>query len=238
MKAAYLITCFLLSLPFSIFAQQDTIKENHLEFFEYLGTATFLVKRDWPSNSKGSFFIKKIWYRGGIEGKPEGERVIEYHSLDSVMYTNPETSFGPGAYPEEIHIQFANENVGFLYGYGVVYDYYPFLYRTEDGGRTWKLIKLETGQLYKNSLFMFDANRGILLKNAGYVNKYEYFATNDGGLTWQEKTIHPTKSNLKEANKIHVPFPVYNHQGIVTIVFDGKHVFQSTDFGQSFKYLK
>ncbi len=237
MKAAYIIICFFLAMPFNIFAQQDTIRENHLELFEYLGTATFLVKRDMPANPKGSFFIKKIWYRGGIEGKPEGEKVVEYIPLSPVLY-GPETSFGPGAYPEEIHIQFASENVGFLYGYGVIYSYYPFLYRTDDGGRTWKLIKLETRQLFKNSLFMFDANRGILLSYNGLGTHYDYYVTTDAGITWEKKTIRTPKIENKNPMSLFMPHPVYNHNGIVTLVYDGKHVFQSTDHAQSFKHLK
>jgi hypothetical protein len=233
MRFAKILLCLLTAIPFITSAQENNPKDYHLEYFQRFSTTIFLVKRDTSLRGVGGYFIKTLTYNANRE------RVYSYYNLDSLLFYDTATSFGPGpTAPEEIHISFTDELNGFLYGYGTIYTYYPFIYRTADGGKTWTRIELNTGQLYKNSFYMFDAQHGIAISNSGHGNTYDYFITSDGGVTWQKQSITANADDPKKPVNLVEPWPVYRPDGKVTIVFGGYHVFQSTDHGNNFKLLK
>ena len=201
-------------------------EEYHLEFYQGSSSSViYLVTREESPMNKGGYYIKTVRHN-------DTGRVVAYYGLNTLLFYDTATTFGPGGAMSigAIHIHFTDELNGFLYGFGMVYTYYPFLYRTSDGGKTWTPLRLDVGRtLGKHSLHFFDSQRGLLLADG-----YGYYTTTDGGVTWLQRALADTG---KEGSTFGLT-PVYGSNGTVTLVNVDGRVFQSTDYGNNFKRLE
>lgn len=77
-------------------------------------------------------------------------------------------------------IQFADGNIGFSIGKDAAG--YGYIYKTIDGGLSWKRVDPKSADL--NKIKMIDANNGYAVGNDGLLLK-----TTDGGINWQVITI-------------------------------------------------
>lgn len=85
-------------------------------------------------------------------------------------------------------ISFINETTGFIYGYYNVLNgsWYGVLYKTTDGGESWKKQYYST-VYHMHSMKFFDADNGIALN---VINSGAYIlTTNNGGLSWQTGNV-------------------------------------------------
>ncbi len=146
-------------------------------------------------------------------------------------------------------IEFVNRKVGFLYGNSLMYGYYPFVYRTEDGGHTWSFFTagdLMHGENFMGPqlthLHMFDDKHGIILWRMG-VTEQQYSLTSDGGVTWQ---LHDFRLSALRRSGIlsHVEF---TGEAGVTLVYlvtnlagrsdTDTEIMKSENYGKSFRRL-
>jgi hypothetical protein len=230
MKFFYKLTYFLFLLPAYSVAQVKT-GEVHLDHAQvHSNIVIYLVKKDTLTKGSAGYYIKTtMWHPW------ENTTEIKYYPLDSLLFYNEETRFGPGVtYPEKINIKFVTVQDGFLFGYGVIYAHYPFLYRTADGGKTWTPIRLDTGPLSPTKFYMFNDKRGMILADKADENSYYYYTTVDGGINWLKQAITMNSAGSTAMTK---PYAVFRPDGLVTLVF-GADVFQSNDFGNTFRSLK
>lgn len=166
-------------------------------------------------------------------------------NLDSVLSVLKGTLNTP-----TLNIHFVNKNLGFIYGYATVYAFYPILFRTEDGGKTWQtIIAGTTGTpLRRTDFFMFDEKNGIIVNNWGNEPNFNYMLTNDGGKTWKQHVFKISQKNIRILNEDGMLTESYNEDGQVSIIFttpdSGRRgtsrvlMIQSNDFGKTFKELK
>lgn len=112
---------------------------------------------------------------------------------------------------ENIHLFFTDAQHGFIYGNEMGYGFWPFLFKTDDGGKHWerKLFKPYQGgtEINQDNFYMFDNKRGILIYNTdnrvkfveGTKQYFKYYITDDGGDTWKKK-----KLKLKHAQGLRI----------------------------------
>ena len=144
-------------------------------------------------------------------------------------------------------VRFVNRNLGFMYGTNGSLMYWPFMYRTEDGGKSWTLlIQRDLGAslvIDPEQFYMFNEKQGIIVWQNGSAVDQAYSITSDGGKTWTRGWV---KTGYYNASLTTVAF---SKQGEVTMMFQGVYseekgavqqssVYKSTDFGKSFRELK
>lgn len=182
-----------------------------------------------------------------IVGTIETVEPINISSIESLLPTYSKAK-------NNYSIWFVNRNLGFFYGFIMAEKFFPFLYRTEDGGKSWNLVLgSEKGgfQFERHEFMMFNERQGIafytdnstknLLKRVvlKHNKRLRYYLTDDGGITWKYK-----KKRLK---RVRLYKTIKNESCIQptgTIEFkcitrkEGKPdlVLRSTNFGKSFKY--
>ena len=177
--------------------------------------------------------------------------------LDGIVYST-------GNPTEELHFQFTDSKNGFIYGNEMGYGYWPFLFKTSDGGRHWNRIlfkEVQSGtELFKDHFYMFDKQRGILIHNVDNVKRklgkeikyFQYYLTNDGGSTWTKRTFRLKQAKgLRIENNPYFMNCSFNNKGEVEVqilrppwaVAEGKRkvkdrlslLLKSEDFGKNFK---
>ena len=148
-----------------------------------------------------------------------------------------------------ISAQFVNEKLGFIYETGGCYATYNWLYRTEDGGNTWKRviakIDNEFSYIRGKEFFMFNEKSGIVLWQMKD-EQLTWLVTNDGGLTWTNKT-----ENFKDVGEQfqYIIQTSFNENGIITLHVTANMqsleemkknlvMIQSIDAGNSFYLLQ
>ncbi|MFM2017726.1 MAG: Photosynthesis system assembly factor [Bacteroidota bacterium] len=153
-------------------------------------------------------------------------------------------------YSDVPELEFVNRKIGFLYGNSLMYGYYPFVYRTEDGGHNWTFYTV--GDLKKDAslmgpalthLHMFDDKHGIILWQMGVTQQF-YSLTSDGGATWQQHEFR--LSGLCKSGRLsHVAFAgesgitlVYLVTNIVGGSDNDTEIMKSDDYGKTFRRLK
>jgi len=161
-------------------------------------------------------------------------------------------AFSSGNPIQRIHIQFLNQQTGFLCGYESGYGYYPFVFKTSDSGQHWKRVLFEKSDwgcpLRPSDFFMFDVNRGIVVANWHNVNSLDYYLTNDGGETWKKNKFRMRDSGVEIKNHDAYLKTVFSADGQITcLVMDPDleygvnttaFILKSDDFGKSFRILK
>jgi photosystem II stability/assembly factor-like uncharacterized protein len=163
--------------------------------------------------------------------------------LDTSLSGNPLT---------EINIHFTDPKTGFLYGYETGYGYLTFLFRTEDGGKTWKRIILDdigySSQLSRNDFFMFNTKQGIIISLGNFPVEFHYFLTSDGGKTWQEhQSTLPDKDMMLTNGEDYLKASFSSDGKVTVMIIDPvdynsnitkTFVLQSSNFGESFHEMK
>ncbi|MBK7763713.1 MAG: hypothetical protein IPI46_10130 [Bacteroidetes bacterium] len=149
-----------------------------------------------------------------------------------------------------LNIHFVNKDLGFIYGYSAVYAFYPILFRTNDGGKTWQTIFAGgIGTPFRRSdFFMFNESKGIIVNNWNSEPVFNYMLTLDGGKSWKQHSFNISQNDIRIMNAEGALSEVYSEDGHVTIIFrspdNGKRgsgkilVIQSKDYGKTFKELK
>jgi hypothetical protein len=123
------------------------------------------------------------------------ERHVFITRLDSIVYST-------GNPLENISMQFATEQLGFIVGNEMGYGYWPFVFRTTDGGLTWERQLFKDHEygapIYKEHFNMFNKQQGILIHNTDPIDRIRsdkkglflrYYLTKDGGKTWHKKKV-------------------------------------------------
>ena len=189
-----------------------------------------------------------LMFSDGWDDKPVFEvfhldtiRRRAFRSYCAARTTGPMIDVYTNQLPE---VLFVNRKLGFLYGTSMAYRYYPFMYRTEDGGKTWALLtSSELGTMHSFSgeqFHMFGEKQGIIIWSVGRASEQTYSLTSDGGATW---TVHA----IKTAEDAYLTNTTYTMDGLtMTFAVNGKKenepvrtiVMRSTDFGRTFKELK
>ena len=124
--------------------------------------------------------------------------------IDAVRKTSGAALQGHGRIAE-LNVQFVDRQVGFLYGFELGYGYFPFLFRTADGGRSWTSSaphkKGDPGWSYpfrRSDFFMFDGSRGIALTGGNDDTGLRYFITTDSGVSWTKKEFKLSRPALRQ----------------------------------------
>lgn len=154
--------------------------------------------------------------------------------------------FNYGGLPQ---IDFVDRNLGFLYGTAMVYAYYPFVYRTTDGGHTWTFYtykELAEARgimgMQLEHFHMFDDKHGIILWSWDAVSQH-YSLTSDGGATWKHHSfLLPSVGKCVQLD--HVTFTGVSNVTLVYVVSDCKdskssdtRIMKSENYGKSFRRL-
>ncbi len=164
------------STPLGINIYQGTTQENGLEYI-YLPS-----KEGWKAelNAEGMFKESITLYKtddGGkkwnkLTGTEDKNTTIPFESKTGIIFTDSNSGWITTQIPK---------------------DGYIGLFRTTDGGTTWKQQKLTISDKYLTSQFttyppvFFTAKDGLLLSYAfDDVPKQLVFATHDGGNTWNQ----------------------------------------------------
>jgi photosystem II stability/assembly factor-like uncharacterized protein len=149
-----------------------------------------------------------------------------------------------------LNLHFVNKDLGFIYGFSAVYAFYPLLFRTDDGGKTWQTIYAGgMGTPFRRSdFFMFNTSQGIIVNNWNSQPDFHYMLTQDGGKTWKQCTYKISRNDIRILNADGYLSEVYSEDGRVTVIFNNNdkgnrgsgivHVIQSTDHGKTFRELK
>lgn len=218
----------LLFTSFASFAQQDSIlqvEQTSSRRFIYLTVA----KPDKEKGTSWRFLLRTY--------KDEVETI---YSLDSIQ-----RSTCHGWFPEHRNIQFVNDSVGFFYGTAIGYGYCAFVFRTDNGGRTWQQLHITKESYYTiapHQFYMFNEQQGIALARLSK-DTMSYYLTDDGGRTWQSHNI--SLNGLQHEGFLR---PVYSADGNVVFVVERPFhkgrtskiygVLRSQDHGKTFKVLK
>ena len=144
-------------------------------------------------------------------------------------------------------IFFIDDSTGFLFESGGCYAYYNWMYRTADKGHTWKKVVFEIGtelfpDLNAKKFYMFGHQRGIIIWQVANGNLV-ISTTADGGFTWTREIIL-IGTEIPVRNIDNIRFAA-NGQILVTVSEyttaetsnNPAMVFQSTDFGKSWRML-
>lgn len=176
----------------------------------------------------------------------EAQRKYRSHERDTLTDYNS-SFFNYGGLPQ---IEFVNRELGFMYGTSLVYAFYPFVYRTADGGHTWTFFTYkelaEAGSIMGMPLehfHMFDEKHGIILWSRDAVSQH-YSLTSDGGATWKHHSFL-LPSVGKCVGLDHVSFTGTASVTLVYIVSDCKDskssdtkIMKSGNYGRTFSQLK
>jgi photosystem II stability/assembly factor-like uncharacterized protein len=123
-------------------------------------------------------------------------------------------------------ISFVNETTGYIYGYYNVLNgsWYGVLYRTTDGGESWK--KQYYGNVYHmHSMKFFDADNGIALNviNSGA----NILTTNNGGLSWEVGSVELDASAYR----------LFFSGDICYVTGKNQKILKSTDHGKTWQTI-
>jgi photosystem II stability/assembly factor-like uncharacterized protein len=135
--------------------------------------------------------FKQIWFADERHGWAAAEKVITNHDSMTILPTLVRTADGGltwrevkapgGGRIDATHLEFRGSSLGWAAGRTGVW-------RTVDGGVTWKLSRLWKRWMTGLVCF-FDATHGWVLAsgNGGPVDSFmeKFFSTSDGGRTWQ-----------------------------------------------------
>ncbi|MBL7767108.1 MAG: hypothetical protein JNJ58_13495 [Chitinophagaceae bacterium] len=242
----FILFVFSLFMTECIHAQNISEPKEHIIQVQLLSSkeAYYLVSQNAYLNGDSSSVLN---LRSQIQLKYTNDdgKTFTLCNLDSVLAALK----GPLSSPE-LHIHFVNKHLGFIYGYSAVYAFYPILFRTDDGGKTWQTIFAGiTGNPFRRSdFFMFNESDGIIVSNWDHGNNFNYMLTHDGGKTWKPRTFKISRKDIRILNAEGMLSEVYSEDGHVTVMFTnadgGKrgsgniHIIQSTDFGRTFRELK
>jgi len=193
--------------------------------------------------------VYSLVYQEYVQNEKQQEYTVQLNELIPDLKWGWETM-------DELQLFFVNKKLGYLYGFSKGYGYHPHFYKTTDGGRSWTIKIFDDYTLYlpfdKNSFFMFDDQKGILMMNTKHFTKdnflLDYYLTKDGWETWK---LHQIDLN-DQANNEHLINQIqryYSTDGTITFLLHDKIktrptqktnllIFQSKDFGHSFSLLK
>jgi photosystem II stability/assembly factor-like uncharacterized protein len=152
---------------------------------------------------------------------------------------------------ENIDIHFLDKQYGFVFGNEVGYAFYPFILKTENGGKTWQRQLFSNGAIgspiLSDNFFMFDKQKGITIANWGDESKFNYYITEDGGKTWKNKSFDISDKEFRVLNAPNIQKVIFNQSGEVTVILfdfdlqrfrDNKVMFfKSKDFGNTFEMI-
>lgn len=153
---------------------------------------------------------------------------------------------------ENINIHFLDAQYGFIFGNECGYAFYPFILKTENGGKSWKRVLFEKGTigppLISDNFFMFDKDKGITIGNWNDESKFTYYLTTDGGESWKKKAFNIKNKDFRTMNVSRLQSVVFNESGKITVIlFDidlQQHrdnsvmILKSSDFGRNFEIVK
>ncbi|TFW11695.1 glycosyl hydrolase [Massilia arenosa] len=114
------------------------------------------------------------------------------------------------------------------------------LYRTDDGGATWKLLATNTDPKgFWDAMAFWDANKGILFGDP-VDGRFQVLVTADGGKTWQPSTDAAGLAAVKDEGAFAASGTCLSVDGaddawFVTGGAQGSRVFHSTDKGKTWK---
>ncbi len=241
-RCVLVLACTTFVLAIGSTAQGNTPKDEIIEvqkvdssgFFYFVVRTVKADTAQYPS----SYFLLKFTEDGGTS-------FIEH----------PMTQVSEGMYGgsnEQIHISFVNRQLGFVFGHSMEYGFWPFVFRTADGGISWQRVAFEKGEygtpLYYQHFFMFNERQGILLQNWSSPGKLHYLLTNDGGITWKKRSFKLRNTDMLVRNEGGGISAYYSADGIATVVIvqldhdlrknNRVAVVRSENFGADFHELK
>jgi hypothetical protein len=239
MKIIFTILFSVCIIPYNSYAQTATVKGKDVEIERVPdGGYYYLInKRDTNTGSEWILDYELLFTNDG--------RTFDSIDLSTVC------SFTKKGNPvTEMNILFVNRYLGFLYGNLTGYMFYPFLFRTEDAGKTWQRIKLNTAgtPFRKSDFFMFNETRGIQFNNWNSEPIIKYSLTSDGGKTWKNRTFKISRNDFRLLNAAPYLSEIYSTDGSVTLILTNPDektgkisktaIIHSTDFGETFKEIK
>lgn len=240
----YILSIILITSSITLFGQFDReVNET---------TRTTIQKQQME---KGQYYhLDKLMPEHSTSGNPVYELSLFGKDNELISKTVLNEHIRSNSNPiEALYMQFISVNTGFIYGYEHGFGFFPKLYKTVDGGKTWNSVLFEAIKpicpLSKSSFHMFNQKQGIIIVNPAkyqvgkeyHQNHFDYFITNDGGLTWEKKSLDLTNQNIEVVNYEDSIQSIFKQNGtIVSIISkdDKTVVLRSDDFGATFKVLK
>lgn len=220
-----------------------------------IGEGYYVSIRECPDSIRDRKDTTKMWsskqlYLMFSDGRDDNP-VFAYYHLDTIRrrafreyVLEAEDPYMNNYYGNDMpELCFINRNLGFMYGTEMSYAFYPYVYRTEDGGKSWKLFtSKELGaQLPLNgqSFHMYNEKDGIIVWGS-QPDKLLYSLTADGGLSWQANTRWIGKgARLDDITyTINGVTLTYSVNGGPEKTPEKTIVIRSTDYGKSFMELK
>ena len=241
-KIAILLTLMMLTNGYA--QETQKLSEKIIQTQLLTEKESFYLVENQLQNGNDSSAVKTVELNIELKYTADGGKSFTYCQLDSVKKT-----LATGYNISAISISFIDRSVGFIYGYASAYAYYPFLFRTEDGGKTWQTIFANTIDcpLRRGDFYMFNEKKGILILNWNSQPNFNYMITEDGGESWQQKSYTISRDDIRILNEDSMLTTHYSPSGLVMIRFNNHDpkatnklkslIIQSTDFGQTFVEL-
>jgi hypothetical protein len=241
-KIAILLTLMMLTNGYA--QETQKLSEKIIQTQLLTEKESFYLVENQSNKGGDSSTIKAFELNIELKYTADGGKSFTYCQLDSVKKT-----LSTGYNISAISISFIDRSVGFIYGYASAYTYYPFLFRTEDGGKTWQTIFANTIDvpLRRGDFYMFNEKKGILILNWNSQPNFNYMITEDRGKSWQQKSYTISRDDIRILNEDSMLTTHYSPSGLVMIRFNNHDpkatnklkslIIQSTDFGQTFVEL-
>ena len=226
-KIAVLLTLMLLNNGYA--QETQKLSEKIIQTQLLTEKESFYLVENQPNKGGDSSSVKAVELNIELKYTADGGKSFTYCQLDSVKKT-----LATGYNISAISISFIDRSVGFIYGYASAYAYYPFLFRTEDGGKTWQTIFANTIDcpLRRGDFYMFNEKKGILILNWNSQPNFNYMISRDDIRILNEDSM--LKTHYSPSGLVMIRFN--NHDPKATNKLKSL-IIQSTDFGQTFVEL-
>lgn len=220
--------------------EQDKIKILQTQSFNYGESITLTCEEN--EEREGSLLSSELLFKLNFIKYEDNKDLTEYTITLNEVIKRKNMTWNQRT---KVNIFFLTKVHGYFYGFYEGYGFFPFFYKTIDGGKTWeeKIMSendyTELPSFSDNNFFMFDESNGILMEDNGKINmwdgngsgdgydyyqdsKLNYYITNDAWKSYEKLHLNLTEIG---ASKYHIRNKIqryYSDKGVITLVFIDK----------------